>query len=133
MDRKLSKSEQIEELIRQGESCRSQLRDGAISLQQRLDIPARVRSSLKGNPTGWIFGSMATGLAASWIFRRKPAASGVKHRGLPFTLLSLAFTAVRPLAKVWLTGQLKNYLTARAGIAPANPLSPAPAPLNKTH
>ena len=72
MDRKLSKSEQIERLIRLSETSRFRLREEAVSLKQRLDVPARVRSSLKGHPTSWMLGSLAAGLAASWMLRRPP-------------------------------------------------------------
>lgn len=123
MDRKISKTEQIERLIRVSESSRSCLRDEAISLKQRFDVPARVRSSLKGHPTAWIFGSLAAGLVASWMFRRKPVATELKNRGLLLSLLGLAVTAARPLAKIWLTDQVKSYLTGRARISPVSTLS----------
>lgn len=83
-----------------------------VTLKQRLDVPSRIRSSLKSHPTGWLFGSAASGLAASLLFRRKPARSQKPDRGLALTLVGLILTVVRPMAKVWLTGILKNYLTA---------------------
>ncbi len=113
MDRKLSHNQQIERLTRLGDLARSCLQDEAILLKQRLDVRTRVRSSLKTHPTGWMLGSLAAGLAASWMFRRKPAAAAKKHRGLFLSLLGLALTAIRPFAKVWLTGQVKNYLIGR--------------------
>ena len=112
MDRKLPKDQQIEQLIRQGRNSRTFLENEAVALRQKLDVPARLRSSLKSHPTGWLFGSAASGLAASLLFRRKPAPAARQDRGIPFKILGLILTLVRPMAKLWLTGQVKNYLTA---------------------
>lgn len=113
MDRKLPQKQEIERLIRLSESARSCLSHEATALKHRLDVPARVRDSLKSHPTGWLFGSLASGLAASLFFKRKSNPAPTKRRGLPTALLGLTLTAVRPLAKVWLSGQVKNYLTGR--------------------
>jgi hypothetical protein len=123
MDRKLSKNPEVERLIRIGESARSCLKSEVSSLQERLDFPARIRGSLKSHPTGWLLGSLGSGLAASLLFRRKPAAAATettKHRGLLATLLGLALTAARPLLKAWLTNQATGYLTGRSGAVPAS-------------
>lgn len=120
MDRKLSKKPEIERLIHLSASARSSLEQEAILLRQRLDIPTRVRESLKHHPAGWLLGSLASGLTASLLLRRKSAPEKKTHRGLPLTLLSLTFTAVRPLAKVWLTNQVKHYLARRSvAVAPS--------------
>ncbi len=113
MDRKLPKKQEIERLIRLSDSARSRLEQDMRSLKQRLDVPARLRGSLKSHPSGWLLGSLATGFVASILIRRKPASAvvGKKNRSLLLTLLGLALTAARPLARVWLTGQVKNYLT----------------------
>jgi DNA-binding transcriptional regulator/RsmH inhibitor MraZ len=115
MDRKLSKSQEIERLIRIGDAARYQLGSDAVLLKQRLDVPSRLRSSLKSHPTGWLFGSLASGLAASLLFRRRPERERVekKPRSFPLVVLGLTLTAVRPFAKVWLTDQVKNYLSGR--------------------
>ncbi len=88
------------------------------SLKAKLDVPARFRSSLKGSPGGWLLGSAASGLFASLLFRRKSAKSvslkSVKKASRPISILALILTVVRPLAKIWLTGQLKNYLASSA-------------------
>lgn len=125
MDRKLSGNPEIERLIRISESARSCLQDEAISLRRRLDVPARVRDSLKSHPMGWVLGSLGSGLAASLFFRRKaaPAASTAataKPRGWLASLLGLGLTAAQPLLKVWLTRQLTGYLAGRSGNFPAS-------------
>lgn len=130
MDRKLPKNQEIQRLIRLGAAARSCLGDEVVLLKQRLDVPARIRGSLKDHPAGWVLGSLASGLAASLLFRLKPRAVEKKHRGLALTLLGLTLTAIRPMAKVWLTDQVKNYLAgqSRTSTAKASPSSlPHPA------
>ncbi|MEY3896636.1 MAG: hypothetical protein RLZZ214_2156 [Verrucomicrobiota bacterium] len=125
MDRKLQQRQEIERLIRLSDSARSSLEDEAELLRQRLDVPARLRNSLKSHPTGWLVGSVASGFAASLLFGRRSQSQPVpekKRRGLPLTLLGLSLTAVRPFAKVWLTDQVKHYFAAQR----ANPLENHP-------
>lgn len=113
MDRKLQQAQEIERLIALGKSARFSLEREAISLKQRFDVPTRLRDSLKSHPTGWLVGSMASGLAASMLFSRRPLAREKKKSSLPLTLIGLSLTAVRPLAKIWLADQVKQYLTAQ--------------------
>lgn len=115
MDRKLPKDQEIQRLIRLGEVARSRLEQEAFLLKQRLDVPARIHSSLKSHPLGWLFGSLTSGLAASWLLRRQPTAIEKKHRTLASTLWGLALTAAQPVAKVWLANQLKAYLAGQIG------------------
>jgi hypothetical protein len=115
MDRKLPKDQEIQRLIRLGEAARSCLEHEAVLLHQRLDVPARIRGSLKEHPAGWLLGSLASGLAASLLLRLKPRRPAEKKpRGLALSLLGLTLTAIRPMAKVWLTDQVKNYLTGQS-------------------
>ncbi len=126
MDRKLSKSQEIQRLIRLSEASRGFLSNEAMSLTQRFDVPARLRQSLIKHPSGWVLGSLASGLFASTIFRRKPKPKE-KSRGLPLTLLGLILTAARPLVKIWLTGQAKNYLTGQLhSFSSGRPATPRP-------
>ncbi|MGL4398576.1 MAG: hypothetical protein ACRCXD_01795 [Luteolibacter sp.] len=127
MDRKLQQAKEIERLIALGESARSCLEFEAISLKQRLDVPTRLRDSLRSHPTGWLMGSMASGLAASMLFGRKPPAREKKKSSLPLTLLGLSLTAVRPVAKIWLADIVKQYLSAQ-GTRPLTRLEPSGSP-----
>ncbi len=115
MDRKFSEKSEIERLIQTSHSARCCLENEAVSLKQRLDFPARIRSSVKQHPTGWLLGLLTSGLAAGLMFRRKPAVPNQKRRSFPLAFLGLTLTAVRPFAKVWLTGQVKNYLASQLG------------------
>ncbi len=92
------------------EAARACLGSEAAVLRQRLDFPSRIRGSLARHPTSWLVGSLASGLAASLVFRRKPAVVR-KSRGLAATLLGLGLTAARPLLKVWLANQAGRWLT----------------------
>ena len=108
--------------MRVSESARSTLDDAALLLRQKLDFPTRIRGSLKSHPAGWLVGSLASGLAASWIFSRKPSSTEKKHRSLPMKLLGLSLTAVQPMARVWLSNQVKNYfLTPRRSCPESSP------------
>ncbi len=129
MDRKLPKNQEIDRLILLGAMSRSRLGSEIGSLKEQLDVPARIRSSLKQHPTGWLLGAVASGLAASLLFRRQPVAAEKKHRSFPLALLGLTLTAVRPFAKVWLTDQVKNYLIGLHGKPAARqtyPVQPHP-------
>ena len=126
MDRKLQQRQEIERLMRVSESARSTLDDAALMLRQKLDFPTRIRGSLKSHPAGWLVGSLASGLAASWIFSRKPSPTEKKHRSLPMKLLGLSLTAVQPMARVWLSNQVKNYFsTPRRSCPESSPYSDA--------
>jgi hypothetical protein len=122
MDRKPAKNQDIAELVRQSEAARSALSSDFLQLRQRIDVPSRLRDSLKANPTGWLVGALSSGFVASTMFRRKAATpSGLlqKKRSLPVALLGLTLTAVRPLAKHWLSGQVKTYLSGKLQTPPA--------------
>lgn len=126
MVRNSQERQKIEELIRQGQSARQSLGRQAVVLRRRLDVPARLRDSMVGHPAGWMAGSVFSGLAASLLFRRRPARV-VKTKSRLLSLLMLLATALRPLVKVWLVNQLKRWLT-RPQAAPASG-RPVPRPL----
>lgn len=133
MDRKLQQAQEIERLIRLSGAARSSLNSAAISLKERFDIPSRLRDSLRSHPSGWLVGSLASGLAASLIFSRKSTPTEKKRRSLPLALLGLSLTAVRPFAKVWLTDQVKQYFSAqRTGFSASQP-APSPSSTPKIH
>lgn len=110
MDRKLQQKQKIQGLIALSAAARSNLDTEATALRQRLDVPARLRGSLKSHPSGWLLGSLMVGLAGSLLLTRRPAPVEKKKRGIPAVLLGLSLTALRPFAKVWLTDQVKHYL-----------------------
>lgn len=102
-------------MIRQAEVARATLKHDVTVLKAKLDVPSRIRRSLKIHPSGWLLGSLVSGFAGSLLFRRSKPARGKKAaRGeFLFSLIGLALTAARPLAKVWLSTQVKNYIMGR--------------------
>ena len=113
MDRKLSQNEELARLIRLSGNARSQLTREIVQLQQRLDVPARLKSSLKSHTSGWILGSLLSGVGASLLFRRKRSASPKMRRSFPVAVTGLILTAVRPLLKVRFADQVKSYLSGQ--------------------
>ncbi len=111
MDRKLSKDQEIQRLIKLSESARVCLSRDVGLLKHQLDVPARLRGALKENPTGWLLGSLGSGLAASLLFRRKAHPLERKKSTLAQALTGLTLTAIQPLAKAWLSDQVKGYLS----------------------
>jgi len=105
-------------LIRLSADSRSRLNQAAFALRQRLDVPRRALHSLRSHPVAWLGGSLATGVAATFLFRHKaapppPSAVTIPRRGLHVVLGSLALTALRPTVKAWLAVQLREVLSAR--------------------
>lgn len=118
-----SKNQKIERLARLSAESRVLLADHANAVRQRLDVPTRLRQSLKENTSKWLFGGLASGIAASFLFRRKsPRIANHKTRSLPLALLGITFAAVRPFIQGWLTAQFKNYLAGKPISFPASPL-----------
>jgi hypothetical protein len=110
MDRELSKTQETERLIRLASQARAHISGEIADLKRQLDVPARLRSSLKSNPLGWLGGALGSGLAASLLFRGRRPATGRKPRSFPLAVAGLILTAARPLLKVWLTGQVKAFI-----------------------
>jgi hypothetical protein len=123
MDRKLSEKTEIKQLIHLSAAARSCLDHEAAALRKRLDVPMRVRDSLASHPGSWMLGSLASGLLASVMFRRRPRAAAPGNKGVLSALLGLTLTAAKPFAKVWLANQLKDWMTR-----PQPPSRPGPAP-----
>ncbi len=115
MAREIPISQQIQRLIRTSEAAREVLGSEIRELKHKLDVPSRVKDSLRSHPTRWLGGSVVAGMATSLLFRRKSKRekAEVKKKTLFGVLLTLAFTAFRPFVKVWLAGQLKGYLAAK--------------------
>ena len=123
MDRKLPEKTEIEQLIRLSAAARSCLEHEAAVLRKRLDFPMRVRDSLASHPGGWMLGSLASGLLASVLFRRRSHAAAPNSKGVLPGLLGLTLTAAKPLVKVWLANQLRDWMTR------PRPAAPIPRPL----
>ena len=109
--------QEIQRLIRQADSARSCLKAEYLELRQRLDVPARLRQSLKFHAGGWLAGALASGAATGFLLRggkRRRDGSSKKRGGIFMAGLGLILTALRPFAKVWLTDRVKTHLLGRA-------------------
>jgi hypothetical protein len=104
---------EIQRLIQTGNTARNVLGSEIRAFKHKLDVPARVKESLTSHPTGWLGGSLVAGMAGSLLFRRKAKREKLKKKTFWGFVLSLVIASFRPLIKVWLAGQLKNYVTAK--------------------
>jgi hypothetical protein len=119
----LSDSEKIRQLIRTSEAARNVLGDEIRTLKYRLDVPARMKDSLRSHPTGWLGGSVAAGLASSLLFRRKAKREKTKRKGIAGLAVTLGLAAARPAIQMWASGKLKDYLAAKLGHEPMPDIS----------
>lgn len=110
------KSLELAELVRRSELARSQITQVQQKLRQKLDVPLRIRDSLKSSPLKWLGGSLGVGFVSSLLFRSKRRLSKreqepeKKHRGLFLGFLMMLFALIKPTLKVYATGLLKDYL-----------------------
>lgn len=122
MAQKLSEDQEIQNLIRKAQSARICITGEVTALKAKLDVPARIKNSLRIHPSGWLVGSLASGLIGSLLIRGRRSSGAKRERkkgGLLFGLFGLALAVIRPLAKVWLKDQVKNYLSGQ----PVGPLA----------
>lgn len=121
---------EIQRLIRAAENSRRLLTAEAAEFRHRIDVPARMKKSLKESPFGWLAGSASVGLATSFFLggRRKKTneeAIPVK-RGLSNILLSLGIAAAKPLARMWLADRAKLWLAGNLPVSSGNASSGLP-------
>jgi hypothetical protein len=111
-----SQSAEIEALIRRSRAARQELKTAYAAFRHKLDVPARVKDSLRAHPLGWFGGSLATGLLASFFVSKghshkntETAAEPKKKRaGLGGFALTAAASMAKPLVKAWLAKKLRG-------------------------
>ena len=131
MDRKPQENLEIQRLIDLGAAARSRLGCEVTAIRGRLDIPLRIRASLKHHPAAWGMGSLASAFIASCMFHRKNPPLK-KCRGLPGTLLHITWSAARPLAKIWLAHHFKRWMSGLSCNMQANRTPSANARISKS-
>lgn len=117
------KSLELAELIRRGDIARFEIGQAHHRLRQKLDVPLRIRDSLKSNPLKWLGGSLGVGFVGSLLFssrRHEPKHEPEKkHRGWFAGLVVMLFTLAKPAIKGYASKLLADYLrdqiNARAG------------------
>lgn len=110
-----SQSAEIEALIRRGRAARQELKTAYVAFRHKIDVPARVKGSLRTHPFSWFGGSLATGLLASFFVpkghHKHPEVSEEakkKRLGLGGFALTAATSLAKPLVKAWLTKKLRG-------------------------
>lgn len=123
-------SSELAALIRRGDAARFQLGQAHQRFKQKLDIPLRIRDSIKSSPMKWLAGSLAGGLMGSLLFRSGKSAKdrGKKNRGWIVSLLLMSFNLAKPALKIYGAKLLQDYLqhqfarrNASRDVAPRSP------------
>lgn len=118
MARNSPNQDRLKTLSLQLDAARNDLGSSAVTIRRRLDVPARIRGSLRSHPAAWFGTSIAAGLLASIGLRQlrrrprhieaSPAARpghGLLHAG------GVAiFAILRPVLQKWLVHQLRRHL-----------------------
>lgn len=122
MAKSTQKTIEIAELIRQSEASRAVLAKAHANYKHKLDVPSRLRESLKKEPMKWVGGSLVIGFVASLFFksrRKQPEKVAVKNakkdRNFFLGLLTLGLALAKPAAKVYATKLVKDYLSEKLG------------------
>ncbi len=114
MAKSTQKSLELAELIRCGDAARFQIGQAHAQLRQKLDVPLRIRDSLRTSPLKWLGGSLGVGFVGSWLFKSRGRESKdvpiKKHRGWFVGLLLMLVSLAKPALKVYATKLLKDYL-----------------------
>jgi hypothetical protein len=114
MAKPTQKSLELAELVRRSDAARIQIGQAHLELRRKLDLPLRIRDSLKASPLKWIGGSLGVGFVSSLLFRsgrsESKHAPEKKHRGWFVGALMMIFTLVKPSLKVYATKLLTDYL-----------------------
>ncbi len=123
MARSTQKAE-LERLIRLTEKSRARLTTDIAAFKERINVPARVKDSLRSRPGGWLGGSLLAGLAASLLFKRRKrrpawefAERPRKRRrgmlGLLGGLVTLVSPMLMTMARTWAGNQVRHYLATQ--------------------
>jgi hypothetical protein len=123
MAKPTQQSLELAELIRRSEAARIQIGHAHLQFKKKLDVPLRIRDSLKSSPLKWLGGSLGLGLLGSFLFRPKRTEIRYepekKHRGWFVGLLMMLFALAKPTLKIYATKLIKDYLqnqlSARSG------------------
>lgn len=111
-----SKSIQPEILKLQERSAasRAALQAEFLQLKHRLDVPARIKESLREQPSSWLFGSTALGLGSALLLpllRRRKHSRTTADPKKGNALVHFAWKVAQPILKQWLTKTLTQALT----------------------
>ncbi len=114
MAKSTQKSLELAELIRRSEAARFQIGQAHVQLRRKLDVPLRIRDSLRASPLKWLGGSLGVGFVGSLLFKsrgRESKHEPIKnHRSWFVGLLLMLLSLAKPAMKVYATKLLNDYL-----------------------
>jgi hypothetical protein len=124
MAKSTQKSLELAKLIRRSEAARFQIGQAHVQLRRKLDVPLRIRDSLRASPLKWLGGSLGVGFVGSLLFKSRGRESKSepikKHRSWFVGLLLLMFSLAKPALKVYATKLLKDYLQNQLSVRSSN-------------
>lgn len=113
MAKPTQKQAELEELVRRSEASRLRLADAHSALKDKLNVPARLVSSMRAEPAKWLGGSAVAGFVTSRLFRSKKSPKKVreikKQRNFLLGTLTLAAAVAKPAARIYATKLIKDY------------------------
>lgn len=105
---------ETEALIQRLEASRSDLGEQVVDLRQRLDVPTRIKSSVKGKPWLWFGGAMGAGLVLGRILRRPKKTKIIRKKNpLIGFALTTGFALLKTALKQVVTNELQRRRTAQ--------------------
>ena len=116
MARKSQKALEFAELVRKNEAARLKLGAAHRDLRHKLDVPSRVKESIKSQPQKWLGASVVAGFVGSLLIKskrgkekRKLAAAGKRKRLFPAPV-SMLLTLLKPAIKIYVAKILKDFV-----------------------
>lgn len=113
----------IQKLIERSEAARGTLAEARVELRNKFDFASRVKETLTSDPAKLAGGSLLAGYILKKILFRKPKRSDPpkdrrishlkKERGLLLGALAVVTAFAKPVAKIYATKLLKDYLKRR--------------------
>lgn len=103
---------EVEALIRRLQRSREDLGHHYVELQHKLDLPSRIKHSVRRNPLVWFGGSAGLGLLSTRLFRRPKKA--VKKSGKLGFLIATTFTILKPTLTRVITSELQRRFIGHA-------------------
>ena len=116
MARKSQKAIDLAELVRKSEAARLKLGEAHRDLRQKLDVPARVKDSIKSQPQKWLGASLVAGFAGSFLIKMKKGkakrkvSAGGKLKSLFPTPISVVLKLLKPAVKIYLAKVIRDYV-----------------------
>lgn len=119
MAKSTQQKKEFGELIRRSEAARLQIGLAHSRFKRRLDLPSRIKDSIKSEPGKWLGISAVVGFVGSVLLKSKKtppiekAGPFRKKRRFSLAMVALLVRLAKPAAKIYATKLIKDYLTSR--------------------